>query len=94
MAMMYKVTFSLVYEVTLSLVHKITLRAIYIQDLFPLFGVWDHLFSSVHWDYEDYYLFSDKHQAYTVLQNLQKRYSLSDRLVAAIIELLKLSLQG
>ena len=34
------------------------------------------------------------HQIYTVLRNLQERYSLPDRLVATVIESLELFLQG
>ena len=65
-----------------------------LQDLLPLFGAWDHSPYGAHWAYKGCYLFLSKYQAYTVLWNFQECYSSPGRLVATVIELLELLLQG
>ena len=61
---------------------------------YSLFSAQNHSPYSVHWAYKDCYLFPGKYQAYTVLWNLQESYGLPGRLVATVIELFELPLQG
>ena len=75
---------------------------------YPLFGAREHFPCDAHWAYKGYYLSPDKHQAYktyylyfqSTLRSLQglprppRSCGSPERLVATVIKLLELPLQG
>ena len=65
-----------------------------LRDLLSLFGAWDHSLYSIRWAYKGCYFSLREYEAYTVLWNLQECYNSPGHLVATVIELLELSLQG